>query len=347
MKTEIPVPNRLALEQAVPEETGTVELFSLPFPQKGHPQISLVVPAFNEAGNIQVVIEAIANEMVTLGRSHEIIVVDDGSSDGTILEAREMIRRFPVRVVRLSRNFGKEHAITAGLKRAVGEAVILIDADLQEPISYLKTFIAHWDEGFEMVYAVRAHRDDETFLKKHGTRAFYWMLNRMTSVKIPPHGRDFRLMDRKVVDALCALPERNRFMKGLYGWVGFKSMKIPVEIERRHGGVSKFNYRRLFDLAVTGLTSFSDVPLRIWTGIGFVISAFSILYAAFITLRTLIYGSDISGWPTITVAILFLGGIQIFSIGILGEYLSRIFCEVKARPGHIVADEYSYLDEER
>ncbi|MBK1830334.1 glycosyltransferase family 2 protein [Verrucomicrobiaceae bacterium R5-34] len=308
------------------------------------PEVSLVVPAYNEGENIGVAIKTISKEMRSLGRSFELIVVDDGSSDNTVEVAKAYALQHPVRVLCLSRNFGKESAITAGLAKALGDAVIVIDADMQEPISYLKIFLEHWDQGFQMVYAVRAHRDDESWLKTWGSNAFYWLLNQMTTVPIPPHARDFRLMDRKVVDALRALPERNRFMKGLFSWVGFKTKEVSVVIEKRHGGASKFNYRRLLALAFTGLTSFSDFPLRVWVGIGCCISFASILYASWITARTMIWGSDVPGWTTITVAVFFLGGVQILSIGVLGEYLARIFSEVKSRPSHIVAEEFSYLD---
>lgn len=309
------------------------------------PEISLIVPAYNEEGNILRTIEAVAKEMGALNRRYEILVIDDGSNDGTVEDARSLIKHYPVRVICLSRNFGKENAITAGLHRAMGDAIIILDADLQEPISYLKPFLKYWDEGYKMVFAVRKNRDDESWAKRMASQLYYWGLNKMVSIRIPPHGRDFRLLDRQVVEAICSLPERNRFMKGLYGWVGFKSKEVSIQIDPRCGGVSKFNAKRLLDLAITGLTSFSDVPLRIWTGVGFFVSTFSILYAGFIVIRTLIYGTDVSGWPTITAAVFFLGGIQLFSIGILGEYMSRIFTEVKSRPGHIVAEEYSYLDE--
>lgn len=309
-----------------------------------HPQISCVIPAYNEADNITKTITAVAEEMVRLRRDFEIIVVDDGSRDSTVIEARKMIERYPVRVICLSRNFGKENAITAGMRAACGDACIMIDADLQEPITYLKVFIKHWESGMEMVYGVRAHRDDETYLKRKASNLFYWILGKTTSVEIPAHARDFRLMDRKVLEAILSLPERNRFMKGLYSWVGFKSKAVPVEIDPRNGGHSKFNHKRLFDLALTGLTSFSDWPLRVWTGIGFFISALSICYAFLITARTLLWGSDVPGWATLTVAICFLGGVQLLSIGVLGEYMSRIFSEVKARPGHIISEEFSYRD---
>jgi glycosyltransferase involved in cell wall biosynthesis len=308
------------------------------------PEVSCIVPAYNEAGNIARTIDVISAEMESLGRVYEMIVVDDGSEDATIAIAREWLPLCPLRIVRLSRNFGKENAITAGLSAARGSACIVIDADLQEPISYLKVFLEHWDAGYEMVYGVRAHRADETWLKRKGTNLFYWILKQTTSVSIPADARDFRLMDRKVVDAILSLPERNRFMKGLYSWVGFKSKAIPVLIEKRTEGYSKFNFSRLFDLALTGITSFSYWPLRVWTGVGVVISMASILYAFLIAGRTLMYGSDVPGWATLTVAICFLGGVQILSIGVLGEYLSRIFSEVKARPGHIVSEEISYLE---
>ena len=310
------------------------------------PEISFVIPAYNEAGNICTVLQAIVKKIQHLDRSYEIIVVDDGSTDDTILEAKTMLTTCALRILRLSRNFGKEDAIMAGLQSSLGKAVIIIDADMQEPVTTLRTFIEHWDEGYEMVYAVRAHRDDEPFLKTIGSQCFYWMLNKMTTVTIPPHSRDFRLMDRKVVNAVCALPEHNRFMKGLFSWVGFKTKEIEVVIEDRNEGVSKFNYRRLTSLALTGITSFSDLPLRLWAGVGACISCASILYAFWIALRTMIWGVDLPGWATLTVAVCFLGGIQILSIGILGEYLSRIFSEVKARPGFIIAEELTSTPDE-
>ncbi|MFT6862067.1 MAG: glycosyltransferase involved in cell wall biosynthesis [Akkermansiaceae bacterium] len=312
-------------------------------PSPVHPEISIVVPAFNEAGNIATAIETIGDEFRRLKRLHEIIIVDDGSQDETIDEARKMMTHYPVRIICLSRNFGKENAITAGLKKAKGKAVIIMDADLQEPVSYLKTFLAHWEEGFEMVYSTQENRSGETFIKKQAVRLYYWLLNKTTSVTIPAHSRDFRLMDRKVVDAICALPEHNRFMKGLYSWVGFKSLKVPIILDRRTAGISKFRLKDLFGLAMTGLTSFSTFPLRMWTGIGFFVSVASLFFALFVTLKTIIFGADVAGWPTLTVAIFFLGGIQLFSIGILGEYIGRIFSEVKSRPGHIVAQKPSLI----
>jgi len=308
------------------------------------PEISCVIPAYNESGNIGLVIEAIAKKMQRLKRSYEMIVVDDGSRDDTVEQAKNFLSTYPLRLICLSRNFGKEDAIMAGLEASRGKAVIVIDADMQEPVGTIRKFVQYWEEGYDMVFAVRAHRNDESFLKNVGSKAFYWILDKMTQVHIPPDARDFRLMDRKVVDAVCNLPEKNRFMKGLFSWVGFKTKKIEVVIDDRQSGESSFNYRRLIGLALTGITAFSNWPLRVWTSVGFIISSASILYAMWIIIRTLVWGVVLPGWATLTVAVFFLGGIQILSIGVIGEYLARIYTEVKGRPGHIVAEEFSYLD---
>jgi len=308
--------------------------------QSAHvPELSFVIPACNEADNIAETIARVHVEAMRLGLHHEILIVDDGSTDATFHNATALAQGAPVRALRLSRNFGKEQAIMAGLERATGAAVVILDADLQEPISHLETMLAHYRGGVEMVYATRAHRNDETRAKRAMTRLFYRLLGVGSKIYIPPDARDFRLMDRRVVDALCALPERDRFMKGLYGWVGFRSIAVPIELETRQNGTSKFNALGLSRLALTGLTSFTSWPLRMWTGIGMVIAALSILYGVWITLRTLFFGVDVQGWSTLVVAVCLLGGVQLISIGVLGEYLSRVFMEVKGRPGFIIAEE--------
>ena len=308
------------------------------------PCLSFIVPAFNEEANIAETVRRISHEARRLVPSHEIIVIDDGSSDTTFDAAKAIAKSIPIRVIRLSRNFGKEQAIMAGLQASIGAAVVILDADLQEPLCHLETMLAHHAEGFEMVYAIRAHRADEPYAKRLFTRLFYRLLNLGAETPIPSDARDFRLMDRKVVDALCALPERNRFMKGLYGWVGFRTKAIAIELDPRKGGSSKFGFRGLLRLGLTGLTSFTDWPLRMWTSIGFGIAALSILYGLWIAIRTLVFGVDIPGWSTLTVAILLLGGVQLISIGVLGEYLARIFTEVKGRPGFIVAEDSGTKD---
>jgi glycosyltransferase involved in cell wall biosynthesis len=268
------------------------------------PELSFVIPAHDEAGNIAETIARVTAEARRLVAGHEIIVIDDGSRDATFDIARQAGAEVPLRVLRLSRNFGKEQAIMAGLQASRGKAVVILDADLQEPLHHLETMLAHRRDGYEMVYAVRAHRADEPRAKRLLTALFYKLLNLGAQTAIPPDARDFRLMDRRVVDALCALPERNRFMKGLYGWVGFRSIAVP-----------------------------------------FAIAALSILYGLWIAIRTLVFGADVPGWSTLSVAIFLLGGVQLISVGVLGEYLARIFTEVKGRPGFIVAEEAGALAE--
>ena len=310
------------------------------------PALSFVVPAFNEAGNITETVVRLIAEGQRLVSSFEIIIVDDGSSDSTFDEAKLLVPDHPVRVLRLSRNFGKEHAIMAGLEKSRGAAVVVLDADLQEPLCHLETMRHHHAEGYEMVYAVRAQRQDENWRKRAFTRLFYILLNIGSDTEIPAGARDFRLMDRRVVDALCALPERNRFMKGLYGWIGFKTKAVPVDLDCRHSGISKFGFRGLFKLGMTGLTSFTTWPLRVWTSIGMMIAAVSIVYGLWIALRTIMFGIEIPGWSTLVVAVSLLGGIQLISIGVLGEYLARVFTEVKGRPGYITAEDHSSKQEQ-
>lgn len=308
-------------------------------PKPVTPDLSFVIPAYNEAETIAETLVRVSRKARRLVDHAEIIVVDDGGSDGT----QEIVSAghwgVPVRLLRLSRNFGKEQAIMAGLRHAAGRAVVILDADLQEPLRYVDTMLEHYRAGYEVVYAVRAHRNDESWLKRRGTAAFYRFLNIGSEVPMQPGARDFRLMDRKVVDALCALPEGNRFMKGLYAWVGFRSLAIPVELQPRGGGSTKFSLRRLMKLGVTGLTAFTDWPLRMWTGIGMVVASMSIAYGLYLASRTLIFGHDIPGWSTLAVAIFFFSGIQLLSIGVLGEYLARVFTEVKGRPGYLVAED--------
>ena len=303
------------------------------------PDLSFVIPAYNEAETIAETLTRVSRKARRLVPHSEIVVVDDGSSDETLELVTSGQWDLPVRLLRLSRNFGKEQAIMAGLRHATGKAVVILDADLQEPLRYVDTMLERYREGYEIVYAVRAHRDDESWLKRRCTAAFYRFLNIGSEVSMPAGARDFRLMDRKVVDALCALPESNRFMKGLYVWVGFRSLAIPVELQPRGGGSSKFRFRELLRLGMTGLTAFTDWPLRMWTGIGMILAMLSIFYGLFLAGRTLLLGHAVPGWPTLAVAIFFFSGIQLMSIGVLGEYLARVFSEVKGRPGYLIAED--------
>ena len=236
-----------------------------------------------------------------------------------------------------SRNFGKEIALTAGLENCSGEVAILMDADFQHPIEILPQFLKQWSEGYDMVYGVRKNRDHESRLKRNFARLFYWIMAKITRIDIPNNAGDFRLLDRKVIDTLNSFNERTRFMKGLYAWVGFKKIAVPFEVHERTAGKSSWGLVKLTELAITGITSFSNIPLRVWGFVGFIISLLSLIYAIYIVTMTLMYGTDLPGFPTLAAAILFFGGVQLLSIGILGEYIARIFTEVKQRPMYVIA----------
>jgi glycosyltransferase involved in cell wall biosynthesis len=308
------------------------------------PSITCVVPAFNEADGIAAFLNALCRHLAGLTDRYDVIVVDDGSRDGTGLEVIAASGGLPVRLIGLSRNFGKEAAISAGLEEANGEVVVILDADFQHPFATIDEFIRHWQQGYDMVYGIRSDRRTDPLVRRQLSRMFYRMLSRGASVDIPADAGDFRLLDRKVVAALRDLPESSRFMKGLYTWVGYRSIGIPFVVEERRNGETSFNFPRLFELAVTGLTSFSTFPLRLWVGVGSLISGCSILYALYILGRTLVRGVDVPGWATITVAVTFLGGVQLLSIGILGEYVARIFTEVKRRPNYLVAERHGFSE---
>jgi glycosyltransferase involved in cell wall biosynthesis len=244
-----------------------------------------------------------------------------------------------VRYVRLSRNFGKEAALTAGIDRAAGEVVLLMDADLQHPASLVPEMVQAWQRGADMVCAARASRADESWPKRVGTAIFYRLVNHNSPVPIPVDAGDFRLMDRRVVDALKALPERNRFMKGLYAWVGFQNVIIPYVPAERLAGTSSFSLRNLSKLAFTGVTAFTNAPLRLWSGIGVVVALFALAFGAWIVVDHFLYGTDVPGWATLVCGMMFFSGVQLLSIGILGEYVGRIFDEVKQRPVYLVGSE--------
>ncbi|MCP5538284.1 MAG: glycosyltransferase family 2 protein [Akkermansiaceae bacterium] len=300
------------------------------------PEISCVIPAFNEAENIPCLLKELAAEFAQLARSYEVIIIDDGSRDHTAKVVTEALASYPLRLLKLSRNFGKESAITAGLAHAQGKAVIIMDADLQHPVSYIPRFLKLWGNGAKMVYAIRENRDDESFLKRKLSALFYQLMIHGSEIPVTPNALDFRLLDRQVVDALLTLPEQHRFMKGLYNWVGFEGVALPLTPANRNSGNTKFSIRGLIKFAVTGITSFSSLPLRMWTVIGGLVSLISILYALYVALKTFAFGASVPGWATITCAVFFLGGIQLISIGILGEYVGRIFDEVKRRPNYVI-----------
>jgi glycosyltransferase involved in cell wall biosynthesis len=302
------------------------------------PSISAVVPMFNEEENAAPFLRALADSLAALTHSFEIVVVNDGSRDGTREAALALGRACRLQYVELSRNFGKEAALTAGLEAARGDVVVILDADFQHPLACLAPMLERWREGFDMVYAVRESRRDESLAKRAGTALFYWLLERGSQVAIPAGAGDFRLMDRKVVAALLRLPERSRFMKGLYAWVGFRSIPFPYEAQPRAAGQSSFSFRRLASLAFAGLTAFSYLPLRAISGLGVIVSLGALGYGGWVAVEALLFGSNVPGYPTIVVSIMFFSGVQLLSLGVVGEYLARVFEEVKQRPGFVVAD---------
>ncbi len=308
-------------------------------PDKDDVELSVVVPMYNEELNIDYLFERLIPVLDRLHVKYEIVCVDDGSKDNTLNYLVEHHRRNPaIKVVNLSRNFGKEIALTAGIDHATGAAVVPIDADLQDPPELIEELVAKWREGYDVVYATRRLRRGESWLKRLTANAFYQTIGRLSPVEIPRNTGDFRLLDRRVVDALKQLPERNRFMKGLFAWVGFKQTSILYDRPQRYKGVTKWNYRRLWRLAIDGITSFSFLPLKVWSYIGLSLSLLSFIYASFLIIRTLILGIDVPGYASLMVAVLFLGGVQLLSLGIIGEYLGRVYEEVKRRPLYLVRE---------
>lgn len=302
--------------------------------------LSCIVPCKNEAKNLELLLPRLAQLLPTLGLPWEILLVDDGSTDATPAVGAAWAARVPgIRLLQLSRNFGKEAAITAGLEAARGGIVVILDADLQHPPGLIADMLARWREGADIVYAVRQHRAGEPLVKRAGTGLFYRLLNAGDRFKVPAGAGDFRLMDRAAVQALLMLPERRRFMKGLYAWVGFDAQPLPYEPEERAHGRSHFSLRRLVGLSLDGLTSFTTWPLRIVSYVGAVMALLGFAYGAYITVDYLLHGNAVSGWTTIVVAMLFFFGVQMIFTGIIGEYIGRIFEEVKQRPVYLVKRE--------
>ena len=301
-------------------------------------RVSLVIPMFNEAAALDALFFRLDAVIPTLAAyEFEIVCVNDGSSDDTFaLLQQKRLNRSDLTLVDLSRNFGKEAALSAGLFIADGDAVIPIDADLQDPPEVIAELLAKWEEGFEVVLARRGDRSSDSMAKRFTARSFYRIHNAVADVEIPPDVGDFRLMDRVVVNALNALPEGRRFMKGLFAWVGFKTATITYRRDPRSAGESKFNAWKLWNFALEGVASFSISPLRIWTYVGVVIALAAMGWGGWIALRTLIWGVDLPGYASLLVAVLFLGGLQLIGIGMIGEYLGRAFMESKRRPAYLI-----------
>ena len=306
-------------------------------------ELSLVIPVKDEEEAIAAFLNRVLPILETLddpaARSFEILFIDDGSSDRTLEVIRAAHARDPrVRGLSLSRNFGKEAALSAGLDSARGLSVIPMDVDMQDPPEVIAPMLAKWRAGFDVVYGVRDNRESDSLPKRLTADLYYRAHNWLSSDKIPEHAGDFRLLDRRVVEVIKSMPERNRFMKGLFAWAGFKSAGVSYHREERAVGTTKFNYWKLWTLAVDGITSASTVPLRVWSYLGGAVALFALGYAIFIVVRTLTSGIEVPGYASMMVAVLFLGGLQLLSLGVLGEYVGRILTEVKHRPLYVVRE---------
>ncbi len=304
------------------------------------PTLSLVVPCFNEEASAPAFFDRVVPVLRREVAAFEIICVDDGSRDDTARVLQEQGRDTPeLRVISLSRNFGKEAALTAGLELARGDVVVPMDMDLQDPPEIIGEFISRWREGADVVIGVRADRLADSFSKRFMARNFYRVFNSLSELPIPQDAGDYRLMDRRVVDALLRLPERQRFMKGLMHWVGFRRAYVPFHREPRSAGVGKWRSWRLWNFALDGIMSFSTMPLRIWTYLGTLVGAASLVYMLYLIVRTVAYGVDVPGYASLAVLVLFSIAFNMISIGILGEYIGRIFLEVKGRPLYVVSSD--------
>jgi polyisoprenyl-phosphate glycosyltransferase len=300
------------------------------------PTVSVVVPAYNEAAVLECFHQRLARALVDI-KSWEVVYVDDGSTD-TTLSVLEALRRSDERVavVGLSRNFGKEIAVTAGLDHAVGDAVVVLDADLQDPPELIPELVTCWRAGFDMVYAKRRTRAGDSWLKRGTAMGFYRLMQRMGDLKIPEDTGDFRLMSRRALDAVRQMREQHRLMKGLFAWVGYPTTYVLYDREPRCAGVSKLSYWKLWNLAIEGITGFTVMPLKLATYVGLAVALLSAVYAAQVIVKTLIIGNPVAGYPSLMTVVLFLGGVQLMFLGVIGEYLGRVFNETKQRPLYLV-----------
>jgi glycosyltransferase involved in cell wall biosynthesis len=303
-------------------------------------EIAIVIPAYNEAPGLAALVASIREVMSTLDVDWNVLFVDDGSTDGTLARIRELNaedKRFTA--ISFSRNFGKEIAIAAGFRYARGDAVVLMDADLQHPPEVIHDFVARWREGFKVVFAQRLSRDADSWLRRLYSRTFHGVFRRIAQTRMPPGIVDFLLMDREAVTAMNRLGERTRFSKGLYAWVGFRSTVVPFASPDRFIGTSRWSFFKLLQFALDGLISFSSLPLKVWSYVGALISIGAIAYGVYMLIRTLFFDTDVPGFPSLIVSIMFFSGIQLVSLGVIGEYLARMYEEVKARPLFVIAEE--------
>ncbi|WP_428049023.1 glycosyltransferase family 2 protein [Candidatus Avelusimicrobium caledoniensis] len=300
-------------------------------------QLSVVIPVFNENEVLPQLRARLEPVLAKCTTDYEIIFVNDGSTDNTLpLLKTWAAQDNRIKIISLSRNFGKEAAVTAGLSAATGQAVIILDADLQDPPEIIPQFWAKFKEGFDNVYGVRQDRRADSFFKRTTANSFYKLYNRLADTPIPHNAGDYRLLSRRAVNAVLALPERERFMKGLFTWVGYKSVAVPFTREKRAAGKTKWSYWKLWNFALNGLTASTTLPLKLWTYFGLFISCVSFVFALWTAYKKLVFGNPVSGYTSIMVAILFFSGVQLITLGVIGEYLSRIFNEVKQRPAYFI-----------
>lgn len=308
-------------------------------------KISIVIPVYNESASLPKLFAALQplvdNEITDNRYEWEIVLVNDGSTDNSLVLIMHTVRKdHRFKGVNLSRNFGKENAMLAGLDTATGDAVIIMDADLQNPVSVLPQMITEWENGADDVYGQRTARDNNSWLRERLTMTFYKMLQRLANIDIIPTVGDFRLLDRCCVDALCSMRETQRYTKGMFSWIGFKKVKVEYVHPERKNGRSQFSYRTLFNLAMEGITGFSTAPLRMASLAGIITAICALGYLIYILVKTMMYGDPVAGYPTLMCVMLFLGGCQLIALGIIGEYIARIFIESKHRPPYIIASIY-------
>lgn len=301
--------------------------------------LTIVVPVLNEVRGLALLEQRLRKALDQLDRAWDVIFVDDGSTDATFHALRELHTRDPrFKAISLSRNFGKEIAVAAGLRFASGDAAVVMDGDLQHPPELIAKFVELWDRGYDIVYAQRSDRQADTALHRWSARMFYGVFRTVSGTELPDGAGDFRLLDRKAVGVLNRMGERARFNKGLYAWIGFKSIGVPYDVQVRGEGQSRWRPRQLLRFALDGLASFTTIPLRVWSYLGLLVAACAFLYTLVILVTTLIYGTDVPGFPSLIVSVMFFAGVQLISLGVIGEYLGRVYEEVKGRPLFVVAE---------
>lgn len=307
------------------------------------PRLSLIVPMYNEQEMAELFFEKALPHVQTCTDDYEFIFVNDGSKDGTLSKLKELAGKHPfVKIISLSRNFGKEAAVTAGLEHAGGDAVIIMDADLQDPPELISPFWEKFQQGCDNVYGLRADRSADSFLKRITAQTFYKIYNALADGPLPYNAGDCRLLSRRAVNAVLALPERERFMKGLFSWVGYKTAAVPFCRAQRAAGKTKWNYWRLWNFALGGLTANTTIPLKLWTYFGLAVSLFAFVFAAWTAYKKIMWGNPVSGYTSLMVVILFFSGVQLITLGVIGEYLSRVFIEVKRRPVYLADEKINF-----